>query len=368
MRPLVQNPYEVLEVSRNANEAEIKTAFRRLAAKYHPDKNPHDPSAHTRFKDINAAYQILSDPEKRAAFDRYGAQAFERGRAPGPTGDFVDLGGFESIFGDILGAFGIKTGDRGNIRKRVQLSFEEAALGAKKQVSYDQVDHCEQCGGKGAEPGTPVTTCGACGGRGRVRYQQGVFPLPIERACARCRGMGVLPRTPCSRCGGAGLTKRSRKLEVTIPAGTEHGSSRTVEHAGNRPEPQRAPGDLELVVEVTAHPFFRRAGDDVVCRVPVSFVQAALGGEVEVPTLEGKVNLRVPPATQPGTVLRIRGKGVPHRVRAGRGDQLVEIHVEVPTELSDRAKRLVEELGQELGEQVQPQQRSFVEKLKDLFG
>ena len=363
----MRDPYELLEVARDASEAEIKAAFRRLAVRHHPDKNPGDPTAQTRFSELNTAYQILSDPQKRAAYDRYGAQAFRPGGMGGGP-DLSDLAGIDGIFGDILGAFGIRTGDRGDLKKRIKVSFEEAAKGTTKEIRYERTDLCERCSGQAAEPGTPVSTCPACSGRGRVRFQQGIFPLAVERTCSRCRGTGQLASTPCTTCKGHALVTRSRTVEISIPAGLEAGSSRTVAGGGNRIRPDRPAGDLELIIEVAPHPFFRRVGDDVVCSVPVTFAQAALGGEVEVPTLDGKVKLRVPPSTQPGTVLRVRGKGIAHRVRAGRGDQLVEISLEVPTNLTGRARELIEELGRELGEEVQPQHRTFVEKLKSLFG
>lgn len=366
MHGFVLDPYEVLGVARNATDAEVKAAFRRLATKHHPDRNPDDPGAQDRFKAANAAYQILGDPEKRAAYDRFGTAAFEPGGAGAGAG-FVDLGGLDGIFGDILGAFGIRTGDRGDVKTRVKLTFEEAARGTTREISYTRTDLCDRCHGECAEPGTPVTPCGACGGRGKVRFQQALFPIPVERACSSCRGSGRIPSTPCATCSGTGLSTHERVVEVTIPPGIEAGATRIVERGGNRVRPERPPGDLEIAVEVEAHPFFVRSGDDVVCRVPVTFAQAAIGGEVEVPTLDGKVKLRVPPSTQPGSVLRIRGKGIPHRLRGGRGDQLVEVSVEIPTRLTDRARELIAELGNELGEDVQPQQRTFVEKLKGLF-
>jgi molecular chaperone DnaJ len=362
----VRDPYEVLEVGRNATDAELKSAFRRLAARHHPDKNPGDSQAQARFSELNAAYQILSDPQKRAAYDRYGAAAFRPGG--GAPVDFSDLGGIDGIFSDILGAFGIRTGDRGDLRKRIKVTFEEAARGCEKEVRYERMEACARCSGQGAEPGTPVSACAACNGRGRVRYQQGLFPLAVERPCSRCRGTGQLAATPCRGCQGAGLATKSHMVELTIPAGIEAGSSRVVSGAGNRTRPDRPAGDLELIIDVAPHPFFKRIGDDVICSVPITFAQAALGGELEVPTLDGKVKLRVPPSTQPGTVLRVRGKGIPHRVRSGRGDQLVEIALEVPTSLTSKAKQLIEDLGRELGEDVQPQQKTFVEKLKSLFG
>lgn len=364
----MRDPYEVLGVGRHASQADIKSAFRRLAARHHPDRNPGDPGAQTRFQEINQAYQILSDPQKRAAFDRYGPAAFQPGGVAQSGPGFVDLSGLDGIFGDILGAFGFRTGDRGDLKKRVRISFDEAARGCDKQVGYERVDVCERCSSQGAEPGTPVSTCGACGGRGRVRFHQGMLPIAVERVCSHCRGRGRVPSTPCRDCQGTGLRVRMRTVEVNIPAGIESGASRLVEGGGNRIHADRPPGDLELIVEVAPHPFFRRVGDDVVCNVPVTFAQAALGGEIDVPTLDGKVKLRVPPSTQPGTVLRVRGKGIAHRLRAGRGDQLVEVTLEVPTSISPRARLLIEELGRVLGEEVQPQQKTFVEKLKSLFG
>lgn len=360
----MRDPYEVLGVDRSATEAELKAAFRKQAAQHHPDKNPDDPGAAQRFKELNQAYQILSDPQKRAAYDRYGESAFRPGGAPMP-----DFGGFEDLFGDLLGAFGFKNGaDKGVIRKTVQLTFEEAAHGCEKEISYERIDLCARCNGNGGAPGSRSETCGACGGRGKVRFQQALFPLAMERPCSRCRGTGKIPTSPCVGCQGSGLAKATRRLEVQIPAGIEAGSVQTVDGAGNRLRPDRAASALELVVEVEAHPFFRRMGDDVICKIPISYSQAALGGEVEVPTLEGNVRLRVPPATQVGSVLRLRGKGIAHRLRNGHGDQLVEVTIEVPSNLSERARQLLVELGQELGDDVQPQTASFMEKLKGLFG
>ena len=363
----VRDPYEVLGLGRDASEADIKAAFRRLAIQHHPDRNQGDPSAQDRFTEINLAHQILSDADKRSAYDRYGASAFQAG-GRGAGGDVVDFGGLDDIFGDILGAFGFRGGDRGDLRMPLPVTFEEAALGASKEVRYQRTDTCGSCSGSGGEPGTRVETCSACGGRGRVRFQQALFPLAMERACSRCKGSGSLSTTPCRTCNGKGLTTSERVLRVDVPAGIEHGATRVVDQGGHRVRPERPPGNLELLIEVAPHPLFRRTGDDVVCRVPISFVQAALGGEIDVPTLEGKIKLRVPPSTQPGQVLRVRGKGVEHRLRSGRGDQLVEVAVEIPARLTPRARELIEELGRELGEDVQPQQQGFLEKLKGLFG
>lgn len=362
----MRDPYEVLGVDRAASEAEIKAAFRRLAAIHHPDKNPNDPDAGVRFKEANLAHQILSDRDKRAAFDRYGEAAFRPGG--GASGiDLGDLAGFDDLFGDLLGAFGIRTGERGDIRRNLQVSFEEAALGCEREVTYERFDTCDGCAGRGAEPGTRVDTCSVCNGRGKVRFQQALLPITVERPCSRCRGTGQIVVTPCRVCQGKGLAKTERTLAVEIPAGIEDGATRTVNQAGNRVRLDKPPGNLELVIQVATHAFFRRVGDDIACKVPVSFAQAALGGEVDVPSLTGRLKLRVPPATQPGSVLRVRGKGFPYRIRSGRGDQLIEVTVEVPARLTDRARELIEELGRELGEDVQPQQHSFMEKLRGLF-
>jgi molecular chaperone DnaJ len=361
----VRDPYEILGVGRSATESEIKAAFRRLAAQHHPDRNRDDPEAQVRFKEVNAAHQILSDPEKRAAYDRYGEAAFRPGGGGGV--DFGDFGGFDSIFSDLLGAFGLRTGEGGHVKKTLELTFEESARGAKKEISYERIDICGGCQGRGAAPGARVDTCSACGGRGRVRYQQAFFPITLERPCSSCRGTGSIPSARCPRCDGAGVARGERTLSIDVPAGIEPGSSRTLHGEGHRLKPHQPPGDLELLIDVAPHPFFRRSGDDVLCRVPVTFTQAALGGEVLVPTLNGKVKLKVPASSQPGAVLRIRGQGFPHRLRSGAGDQLVEIAVEVPERLTDRAKSLLQELGDELGEEVQPERRSFLEKLKELF-
>lgn len=365
----VRDPYEILGIDRNASPDEVKAAFRRLAPKYHPDRNPDDPTAQERFKEINAAYQVLSDPQKRAAYDRFGDAAFGGGGGPGQV-NFVDFENLnlDGILGDLLRGFGIRTGDRGDLRKEITISFVEAAFGCEKDLTYERIEACSDCRGAGSAPGHVGEVCSVCSGRGRIRYQQGMFPIAVERTCSRCRGTGRIVTHPCSTCRGAGLVSKSRTITITIPPGIEHGASRIVERGGNVTRPDRPPGDLDLVITVEPHPFFKRVGDDVTCTVPISFAQAALGDEIEVPTLEGRGKLRIPPGTQPGTLLRIKGKGVPHRMRSGRGDQLVEIALEVPTKLTPRQRELVEELAKELGIDMQPQQKSFVEKLKNLFG
>ena len=366
--------YEVLGVSRSASADEIKAAFRKLASQHHPDKNGGDPQAAVRFKEINAAYQVLSDPQRKGMYDRFGHRAEEPGSpfsSGGPFAggvvDFSDIA-VDGILGDLLGVFGVGRGDRGDLKRELTISFEEAAFGCTKTMKYDRIVSCGDCRGSGSAPGAQPETCSACSGKGRVRFQQGILPIAVERVCQRCKGRGSVVTNPCNGCKGSGLVTSENTIEITIPPGVEHGATRVVNAAGNRPRGDRPAGDLELEIKVAPHPFFRRAGDDVICQVPLTFTQAALGAEVEVPTLDGKGKLRVPAGTQPGTTLRIKSKGMPKRAGIGRGDQRVEVTIEVPTELTPRQKELLEELAKELKETVTPQRKGFMDKLKDLFG
>jgi molecular chaperone DnaJ len=365
--------YEVLGVRRDASPEEIKSAFKRLAAQWHPDRNQGDPSAHERFKELNLAYQVLSDDNRRTLYNRLGHRAEEPGSpfgAGGPfAGGYVDISdiAIDGILGDLLGVFGVGKGDKGDIKHEIEVTFEEAAFGCEKTIHYDRITVCVSCVGSGAAPGTAPVSCGTCNGRGRMRLQQGILPIAVERTCTRCKGTGRTVAHACVSCRGSGLSPTSDTVRVTLPPGVESGATKLVSGAGNKPRADRAPGDLELTITVLTHPFFKRAGDDVLCTVPVSFTQAALGGEVEVPTLDGRGKLRVPAGTQPGTVLRIKGKGIPKRGAMTRGDQRVEVSIEVPTQLSERQRRMLEDLARELGEELHPQQRSFMEKLRDLF-
>lgn len=365
--------YEVLGVSRTATADELKAAFRKAAAAHHPDRNPDDPRAAERFKEINQAYQVLADPQRRGVYDKFGHNAEAPGSPFGANGpfaggviDFSDLAG-SGILGDLLGVFGINKGERGDLRREIEVEFVEAAFGCEKDFVYERIDICTTCKGDGGKPGSAIDTCNTCAGRGRIRLQQGLLPIAVERACPDCRGRGRVVRDPCVDCRGGGLMSREHTLSVTLPPGVEAGTTTLVRGVGNRARPDRAPGDLELLVRVKPHPFFRRAGNDVVCTVPVTFPQAALGAEIEVPTLDGKGVLKVPAGTQPGHVLRIRGKGIP--AGRGRGDQHVEIAVEIPRSLSARQRELVEQLAAELGTTTgMPEHKSFMDKLKELFG
>jgi molecular chaperone DnaJ len=368
----VKDPYEVLGIDRSATQDEVKAAFRKLAAKHHPDKNPDDPGSAQRFKEINAAHQILSDPKKREMFDRFGTTGgspASGGPFQGVPFDFTEIN-FDGVLGDLLGALGFKVGQNAPpLQKEVKLTFEEASFGCAKDLTYERVEPCNDCGGSGANAGSSATTCAVCKGRGRVRVQQGVLPIAIDRPCATCHGTGRIVKDPCSPCRGAGVVAKSRTIEITIPPGTENGATKIVERGGNFTRPERPPADLELIIRVSPHEFFRRVGDDVVCSLPISFPLAALGGEIEVPTLDGRGKLRIPAGTQPGTVLRVRGKGIPRRVMTNRGDQLVEITIDVPKTLSDEQRELVEQLASVLGNKIVPlaNSESFLEKLKKLF-
>ena len=366
--------YAVLGVSRQASAEEIKAAFRKLASLHHPDKNQGDPMAAARFKELNSSYQVLCDPQRRAMYDRFGHRAEESGSPFSSSGPFaggvVDISeiAVDGILGDLLGVFGVGRGDKGDIKRDLAISFEEAAFGCEKQLTYERIITCTDCRGTASAPGSIPENCAGCMGKGRVRFQQGILPIAVERTCSRCKGTGKIIVNPCATCKGSGLITSPNKLMVTIPPGVEHDQTRMVSGVGNRPRSDRPAGDLEITIKVRPLPFFRRSGDDVGCQVPITFAQAALGGEVEVPTLDGKGKLRVPPGTQPGSVLRIKQKGIPRRAGMGRGDQLIEVTVEVPTSLTERQRGLLEELAKELGEDVLPQRRTFVEKLKDLFG
>ena len=362
----------MLGLDRAATQDEIKGSFRKLAQKHHPDRNPDDAGAVQRFKEINAAYQILSDPKKREMFDRFGAAGGAGGAPSGPfAGAPFDFGeiNFDGIFGDLLGALGIKVGQQGPLQKEVKITFEEAAFGCTKELTYERVEPCVDCGGSGSAKGSTPESCPQCKGRGRVRLQQGMLPIAIDRPCPNCKGSGRVVTDPCRTCRGASVVAKSRTIEITIPPGTENGATKLVERGGNFPRADRQAGDLELVIRVSPHDFFRRVGDDVVCSLPITFPLAALGGEIEVPTLDGRGKLRIPPGTQPGTVLRVKGKGIPRRVMSVRGDQLVEVAIEIPKNLNPDQKRLIEELATTLGQKIQPlpPEQSFLDKLRNLF-
>ena len=369
--------YEVLGVEREADAEEIKKAYRKLAVKYHPDKNPGDKAAEDKFKELGEAYEALSDPQKRAAYNQHGHAAFDprsragAGRAGGfhdPSDIFRDVFGGGGIFDDLFGGGrGESTsGQRGtDLRYDMEITFEEAAHGCEKEVSVTKPGRCESCNGTGAETGSKARGCTTCGGRGQVISSRGIFS--IAQACPRCEGTGRILEKPCQQCAGAGRREISTKIKLRIPAGVDTGSrlrSTGNGEAGLRGSP---PGDLYVVLHVKAHDIFQRDGDDLICEVPISFVQAALGAEVEVPTLEGKMPIRVPAATQSGTVFRVKGKGVKNIEGFGHGDLHVRVNVEVPTRLNQAQRTKLMEFAEVCDETVNPLTQGFFEKAKKLF-
>jgi len=361
--------YEVLGLGRDASADAVKKAYRKLALKYHPDRNPGDKAAEDKFKEASEAYQVLSDPERRARYDRFGHAAFD------PNSGFggFDFGGsFEDLFGDIFGDF-FGGGRRARNRPRrgedrrydLQIDFEEAVFGAEKTIEVPRLATCSTCHGTGTRDGAPRETCSACGGSGQVRFQQGLFS--ISKTCGQCRGEGTIVHDPCQTCGGPGLVRSSETLSVRIPAGVDSGSRLKLRGKGEAGGNGGPPGDLYVVLVVREHPLFVRHGQDIICEAPISFTQAALGAEIDVPTLRGKQRVKVQPGTQTGTAVRLRGEGVPDVHRYGRGDQIVHLVVETPTKLSPRQKELLEEFARTEGEEVQPMTKSFLEKVKEIF-
>lgn len=359
--------YEVLGVERGAPLEDIKRAYKKLAIQFHPDRNPNDPTAEEKFKEASEAYSVLSDPEKRRRYDRLGHSAFG-GAAGGPGFDQVDFAAvaeiLEGLIGDVFGGRRRRAGRMGrDLTFELPITFEEAALGAQKTIKITRPAACDACGGSGAAPGTVPQRCPACAGRGEVRFQRGFFVT--ARPCATCNGRGTKIDTPCPQCTGTGAVSREEEMTVTIPPGVQDGAVRTVRGAGERTA--GGAGDLHVYVRVQPHPLFTREGADVLCEVPVSFPQAVLGATIEVPTLEGKVTMKLPGGTQSGKIFRLRGKGIAVFGGYGKGDQLVKVTVEVPTHVTKRQKKLIEELAQEMGADTHPQQKSFLDKLKALF-
>lgn len=375
--------YEVLGVSRDATQGEIKKAYRRLARQYHPDANPNDPDAEAKFKEINEAYEVLSDPEKRAQYDRFGHAAFGGGQGFGAGGGgFGGFGGFEGFgtdfggLGDLFDMFfgGAARARRGpekgeDIRVDVEVSFTEAAFGVEKDIRVPRLEPCPTCGGTGASPGTRPISCPVCEGTGQVRYTHTTpFGRLIQtRTCERCRGAGRIVEKPCANCHGSGMVRRVRTIHVKIPAGVDDGTRLRIAGEGEAGLRGGPPGDLYVYVRVRPHKIFQREGNDVVMELPISFVQAALGDVVEVPTLDGKAVLRIPEGTQHGTVFRLRGKGIPDLHGYGRGDQLVRVKIIVPTKLTEEQKKVLRQFARLSGENPAGVEKGFFEKVKDAF-
>jgi molecular chaperone DnaJ len=364
--------YALLDVARNASEEEIKKAYRKQALKYHPDRNPGNKQAEETFKEISEAYQVLSDPEKRSLYDQFGHSAFGDG---GPfRGGFDFNAGFEDIFGDIFGEFfgtgGARNRSRAqrgeDLRYNLELTFEEAVFGCEKKIKIPRHGSCDTCRGSGAKPGTAPNTCATCRGRGQVTMQQGFFS--VSRTCTQCHGYGTVIRDPCSNCEGVGRVRQLHMLNVKIPPGVDTGTRLKLRGEGENGSSGGPAGDLYVVIKVNPHPIFVREGQDIVCDVPISFVQAALGAEIDVPTLEGRVKVKISSGTQTGKVLRIKGKGVKDPRGGFQGDQLVRVTIETPTHLTARQKELLKEFATLSGEEVHPLSKGFFDKVREIFG
>jgi molecular chaperone DnaJ len=375
--------YEVLGVSKSASGDEIKKAYRSLALKYHPDKNPGNKSAEEKFKEATEAFEVLSDDTKRKAYDQFGHAGVGQG-GPGGPGGFggggFDFGGdgFSSVFGDIFGdIFGQAAGGRarsgGNrasrgsdLRYNLTVSFEEAAFGCEKTISVPKESACKTCKGSGARPGSTAETCGTCRGAGEIRFQQGFFTL--SKTCHDCGGSGQTIKNKCPDCRGSGRKSETVKLSVKVPAGIEAGQRLKLRGEGEAGSNSGPAGDLYVVVEVAEHPLFKRDGMDIFLEVPISFTQAALGGEIEVPTLEGTVQLKIPSGTQNGKRFKLKSKGVTDLGGRDRGDQYVTVDVEVPSKLSAEQKDLLEKFAKLSGDSgAYPRANSFIQKMRDWF-
>ncbi len=366
--------YETLGVAKSADEKDMKSAFRKLAMQFHPDKNPGNAAAEAKFKEINEAYETLRDPQKRAAYDRFGHAAFENGGGGGgfgggAGGGFADI--FEDIFGDMMGGGRNRRSSNGrergaDLRFNMEISLEEAYTGKTAQIRVPSSISCDVCSGIGAKPGTQPTQCGTCGGAGRVRASQGFFS--VERACPTCNGRGTIIKDPCGKCSGQGRVNQERSLEVNIPAGIEDGTRirLTAEgEAGSRGGPA---GDLYIFISIKPHEFFQRDGADLYCKVPVSMTTAALGGQFEVATLDGtQTRVKVPEGTAYGKQFRLKGKGMPVLRQTAMGDLYIQIDIETPQNLSARQRELLEEFDSLSSKENSPQSSGFFSRMKEFF-
>jgi molecular chaperone DnaJ len=366
--------YETLSVERNASDGDIKAAFRKQAMQLHPDRNPGDNDAEHRFKELNEAYEVLKDPDKRAAYDRFGHAAFEHGGGMGAAAhgfgsDFATT--FSDIFDDLFGMSGRRGRGSGrergaDLRYNMEISLQEAYAGKTAQIRIPTSVTCEVCSGTGARPGTKPKACPMCGGQGKVRHAQGFFTL--ERTCPSCQGRGQVIESPCASCAGSGRVMRERTLSVNIPSGVEDGTRIRLASEGEAGVRGGPPGDLYIFLSIGAHPFFQREGADLHCRVPVSMVTAALGGEFEVPTIDGgKTRVKVPEATQSGRRFRLQGKGMPVLRARQSGDMYVQVVVETPQKLTKRQRELLAEFDRLSSTETQPESTGFFGKVKEFL-
>ncbi len=371
-----QDYYEILGVSKTADEREIKKAYKRLAMKHHPDRNQGDKESESKFKEIKEAYEILTDAQKRAAYDQYGHAAFEQGGMGGGGGGYGGGGGadfsdiFGDVFGDIFGGGRRQRASRGSdLRYNMDLTLEEAVRGVTKEIRIPALEECDVCHGSGAKAGSKPVTCSTCHGQGQVQMRQGFFT--VQQACPTCQGRGSVIKDPCNKCHGHGRVERAKTLSVKIPAGVDTGDRIRLEGEGEAGEQGAPAGDLYVQVQVKAHKIFEREGNNLYCEVPINFAMAALGGEIEVPTLDGRVKLKIPSETQTGKLFRMRGRGV-KSVRGGaQGDLLCRVVVETPVSLNEKQKQLLRDLeesfGGASGEKNSPRSKSFLDGVKKFF-
>jgi len=363
----VKDYYELLGISREATPEELKKAYRQLAMKYHPDRNSGDKASEEKFKEISHAYSVLSDPEKMAHYDRYGtADGFGSGQGPFSGGaGFGDI--FEDFFGDIFGgnfgAHGRQRPAKGNdLRYDLDITLEEAVFGTEKVITFSKLQKCSECSGTGSEPGKQAEVCSACKGSGHIRYQQGFFS--VSKSCGKCHGTGKIITNPCKKCRGQGAVQEQKTVNLKIPAGVDAGSRLKIMGEGEPGLNGGPSGDLYVILDVREHEIFKREGTDLFCDFPVSFTNAALGAEIEVPTLDGSAKLKIPSGTQSGKIFTLKGKGAPRVGSHQRGSQLIRIFIEVPKKLSQKQKELLEEFA---AHSADDDNKSFKDKLKDLF-
>jgi molecular chaperone DnaJ len=367
-----QDFYEVLGASKDASKDDLKKAYRKLAMQYHPDRNPDDAESERKFKELNEAYDVLKDDQKRAAYDRFGHAAFEGGGAPGGGGPgFEGFGGgfadiFEEMFGDFMGGRRGAQGRGSDLRYNMGISLEDAFNGNQTEIRVPTSVQCEGCNGTGAESGSKPISCPSCQGRGKIRAQQGFFT--IERTCPSCGGQGQVIENPCKICSGAGRQRKEKTLSVNIPAGVEEGTRIRLAGEGEAGMRGAPPGDLYLFISIQPHPLFQREGADIYCGVPVPMATAALGGVIEVPTIEGgRARVQIPEGSQSGRQFRLKSKGMSILRSPSRGDMYVEISVETPMNLTKKQRELLEEFRREGGDQTNPRSQSFFDKVKEFL-
>ncbi len=374
--------YEVLGVEKNASDAEIKKAYRKLAMKYHPDQNPGDKSAEEKFKEVNEAYEVLSDADKKARYDQYGFAGVDPNFNPnaggnpfgGGFGGFGGFGDLGDIFGDFFGGGSTSSARRNgpskgqNIVSEIEISFEDAAFGCEREITYSRIEPCNTCRGTGCKDGAQPETCSYCRGTGTVRTQQNFMGMTMQsnQPCPKCGGQGKIIKDPCNVCKGKGKVRRNNTVRVKVPAGIDDGQSFRVREEGNAGSNGGPNGDLLVTVHVRKHSIFVRDGANVLCEMPISFAQAALGATIEVPTLDGKVRYNIPEGTQTGTTFRLRGKGIQYVGYKTRGDQFVTVVVETPQKLTAKQKELLRQFDDTASDDTHPKRKGFFERLKNM--